>query len=115
MTPVTLFRFSALTFNAHKIHYNREWCREVEGHRDVVVHGPLNLVHMVDFWRDVHFNGDEETMPRKVVYRATSPLYVGEGYRIVMEEEREGISEVRIVDGYGNVSMVGRIERFQGE
>ena len=26
-TPVTLFRFSALTFNAHKIHYNREWCR----------------------------------------------------------------------------------------
>jgi hydroxyacyl-ACP dehydratase HTD2-like protein with hotdog domain len=112
VTPVTLFRFSALTFNAHKIHYNREWCREVEGHRDLVVHGPLNLVHMVDFWRDVHFSGDGEAMPRRVVYRATSPLYVGEGYRIVMEEEREGVSEVRIVDGYGNVSMVGRIERF---
>jgi hypothetical protein len=31
----------------------------------------------------------------------------------VMDEERERVSEVRIVDGYGNVSMVGRIERFQ--
>ncbi len=113
MTPVTLFRFSALTFNGHKIHYNREWCREVEGHRDLVVHGPLNLIHMVDFWRDMMGNGDEEFMPKRVVYRATSPLYAGEPYRIVMDEESEGVSEVRIVDGYGNVSMVGRIERFQ--
>jgi hydroxyacyl-ACP dehydratase HTD2-like protein with hotdog domain len=114
-TPVTLFRFSALTFNGHKIHYNREWCREVEGHRDLVVHGPLNLVHMVDFWRDVLAGGDAEFVPKRVVYRATGPLYAGEPYRIVMDEEREGVSEVRIVDGYGNVAMVGRIERFQGD
>ena len=115
MTPVTLFRFSALTFNGHKIHYNREWCREVEGHRELVVHGPLNLVCMVDFWRDVIAGGDEECVPRRVVYRATGPLYAGEEYRIVMEEEREGVSEVRIVDGFGNVCVVGRIERFQGQ
>jgi hydroxyacyl-ACP dehydratase HTD2-like protein with hotdog domain len=111
-TPVALFRFSALTFNGHKIHYNREWCREVEGHRDLVVHGPLNLIHMVDFWRDVVGGGDDECMPKSVIYRATSPLYAGERYRIVMGEETERVSEVRIVDGYGNVSMVGRIERF---
>lgn len=111
-TPVSLFRFSALTFNGHKIHYNRAWCQEVEGHRDLVVHGPLNLIHMVDFWRDVVGSGDEEFVPKKVVYRATGPVYVGEGYRIVMEEEKEGISEVRIVGGFGNVCMVGRIERF---
>jgi hydroxyacyl-ACP dehydratase HTD2-like protein with hotdog domain len=113
MTPVTLFRFSALTFNGHKIHYDREWCREVEGHRDVVVHGPLNLIHMVDFWRDVLGHGDAEFVPKSVVYRATSPLYAGEPYRIVMDEEKEGVSDVRIVDAYGNVSMVGKIERFQ--
>lgn len=106
-TPVTLFRFSALTFNAHKIHYNREWCREVEGHRDLVVHGPLNLINMVDFWRDVR-GGD--IFPKKITYRATSPLYAGEKYRVVMDEEENKVTAVKIVDSYGNTSMVGKIE-----
>lgn len=39
--PVTLFRYSALTFNGHRIHYDRLYCREVEGYPDLVVHGPL--------------------------------------------------------------------------
>lgn len=52
-TPASLFRFSALTFNAHRIHYDPDWCRTVEGHRDCVVHGPLNLIPVVDLWRDV--------------------------------------------------------------
>ncbi|PSS22236.1 hypothetical protein M430DRAFT_41009 [Amorphotheca resinae ATCC 22711] len=106
-TPVTLFRFSALTFNAHKIHYNREWCREVEGHRDLVVHGPLNLINMVNLWRDVRGGN---AVPRKISYRATSPLYAGEKYRVVMDEEREKVTEVRIVDSYGKIGMVGQIE-----
>ncbi|EPE35174.1 Thioesterase/thiol ester dehydrase-isomerase [Glarea lozoyensis ATCC 20868] len=104
-SPVTLFRFSALTFNAHKIHYNREWCREVEGHRDLVVHGPLNLVHMVDLWRDM--NG---RWPRRVTYRNTKPVYVGERYRILMDEERGAGTECRLVDDFGGLGMVGRVE-----
>ena len=106
-TPVTLFRFSALTFNAHKIHYNREWCREVEGHRDLVVHGPLNLINMVNLWRDVQ---GKDTVPKKITYRATSPLYAEERYRVLMDEEKNRVSEVRIVDRYGKTSMVGQIE-----
>jgi hydroxyacyl-ACP dehydratase HTD2-like protein with hotdog domain len=105
---VTLFRFSALTFNGHKIHYDKEWCRQVEGHRDCVVHGPLNLVNMVDFWRDV--NGGS-SFPKRITYRATSPLYAGEKYRIVMDEEKEKVMDVRVVDSYGQVGMVGQIER----
>ena len=106
-TPVTLFRFSALTFNAHKIHYNKEWCNLVEGHRNLVVHGPLNLINMVNFWRDIR-GGD--AVPNQIKYRATSPLYAGEKYRVVMDEEKEKVTEVRIVDSYGKVSMVGQIE-----
>jgi hydroxyacyl-ACP dehydratase HTD2-like protein with hotdog domain len=106
-TPVTLFRFSALTFNAHKIHYNKEWCREVEGHRDLVVHGPLNLINMVNFWRDVRGGS---ALPRKITYRATNPLYAGEKYRVVMNEETDTVAEVKIVDSYGKVAMVGQIE-----
>jgi hydroxyacyl-ACP dehydratase HTD2-like protein with hotdog domain len=106
-TPVTLFRFSALTFNGHKIHYNREWCREVEGHRDLVVHGPLNLINMVNLWRDVQ---GRDVVPKKVTYRATSPLYAGEKYRVIMDEEKGKVSEVKIIDSYGKTSMVGQIE-----
>ncbi|KAB8294024.1 hypothetical protein EYC80_009483 [Monilinia laxa] len=125
-THISLFRFSALTFNAHKIHFNREWCREVEGHRDCVVHGPLNLIHMVDFWGEVmsqtrglplqeRSKSDERDgifVPKRVTYRATSPLYVGETYRILMEEEGEKVMGVKIVDGFGRVGMLGRIERW---
>jgi 3-methylfumaryl-CoA hydratase len=38
---VKLFRFSALTFNGHRIHYDRDYARHEEGYRDLVVHGPL--------------------------------------------------------------------------
>jgi hydroxyacyl-ACP dehydratase HTD2-like protein with hotdog domain len=105
---VTLFRFSALTFNSHKIHYDKEWCQKVEGHRDCVVHGPLNLVNIVDFWRDIDGGS---ALPKRITYRATSPLYAGEKYRIVMDEEKEKITDVRVVDSYGQVGMVGQIER----
>ncbi len=40
-SEVTLFRYSALTFNGHRIHYDRDYARDVEGHGGLVVHGPL--------------------------------------------------------------------------
>jgi len=40
-TPTLLFRYSALTFNGHRIHYDRDYAREVEGYGGLVVHGPL--------------------------------------------------------------------------
>jgi hypothetical protein len=64
---------------------------------------------MVDFWRDIRGG---TTFPKKVVYRATSPLYVGERYRIVMYEENEKVTEVRIVDSYGKTGMTALIESF---
>jgi len=73
----------------------------------LVVHGPLNLINMVDFWRDVRGG---EGFPKKITYRATSPLYAGEKYRVVMDEEENKITSVKIFDSYGNTSMIGRIE-----
>ena len=111
-TEVSLFRFSALTFNGHKIHYSKEWCREVEGHRHCVVHGPLNLINMLDFWRDIKGEGE---VPRGISYRAMAPLYVGEGYRLCMERSKEEDEdgdqkwEAEIWDSFGNVGMRGTI------
>lgn len=43
----TLFRYSALTFNGHRIHYDRPYARRVEKYEDVVVHGPLLAQHLM--------------------------------------------------------------------
>lgn len=43
-----LFRYSALTFNAHRIHYDRAYARDVEGYEGLVVHGPLTATLMAD-------------------------------------------------------------------
>jgi 3-methylfumaryl-CoA hydratase len=50
--PILLFRFSALTFNSHRIHYDRAWAMDVEGYPGLVVHGPLTSTLLVDFARD---------------------------------------------------------------
>ena len=49
--PVLLFRYSALTFNGHRIHYDRSYATEVEGYPGLVVHGPLIATLMADLAR----------------------------------------------------------------
>ena len=103
-SPVSLFRFSALTFNAHMIHYSRPWCRAVEGHKDIVVHGPLNLINMLDFWRDEQAN--DYMIPRSIRYRATAPFYAGEKYRALLERDAETTSiKIWGHDGKGDVRV----------
>jgi hydroxyacyl-ACP dehydratase HTD2-like protein with hotdog domain len=117
---VTLFRFSALTFNGHRIHYDKPWAVGVEGHRNVVVHGPLNLISMLDLWRDKVAEsrvGVPETgvvMPASIGYRATSPVYAGEGYRIILDKEPaiDGATSVNVVSDDGSVCMKGSIKAF---
>ncbi|KAF2196649.1 hypothetical protein GQ43DRAFT_435831 [Delitschia confertaspora ATCC 74209] len=108
----TLFRFSALTFNGHKIHYSRKWCRDVEGHRDCVVHGPLNLINMLDFWRD-NRGGDSEIVPMSIAYRALSPLYTGEKYCMLLSKNLDAnnnsVWEEEVWDRFGKLAMKGTI------
>jgi 3-methylfumaryl-CoA hydratase len=52
--PVLLFRFSALTFNSHRIHYDYRWATETEGYPGLVVHGPLTTALLIDFARDAN-------------------------------------------------------------
>ncbi len=49
--PVMLFRFSALTFNGHRIHYDRPYAQDVEKYPGLVVHGPLTATLMIDLCR----------------------------------------------------------------
>ncbi|KAJ5923790.1 hypothetical protein N7466_007977 [Penicillium verhagenii] len=110
-TPVTLFRFSALTFNPHKIHYSLPWARDVEGHKDIVVHGPLNLISIMDLWRDTQGKKIDSSLafPRHISYRATSPLYAGDEYSIKLEDNGDR-SRVQIVGLGGVIAMKAEIE-----
>ena len=112
-TDVTLFRFSALTFNAHKIHWSPDWCRRVEGHRNSVVHGPLNLINMLDLWRDTTRKDDASAVPKSIAYRVMSPLYVDEPYRILLDKddtnEKTNCWRAEIWDSFGKTSMKGSI------
>ncbi|WP_269502706.1 MaoC family dehydratase N-terminal domain-containing protein [Burkholderia sp. IMCC1007] len=48
-----LFRYSALTFNGHRIHYDADYCRDVEGYSNLVIHGPLNATLLAAFAQEV--------------------------------------------------------------
>lgn len=49
----TLFRYSALTFNGHRIHYDVDYCRQVEGYDNLVIHGPLNATMLAGLAQQV--------------------------------------------------------------
>jgi 3-methylfumaryl-CoA hydratase len=68
---VLLFRYSALTFNSHRIHYDRRYVTEVEGYPGLVVHGPLLATLLADLLRR---HGVGETL-RKFEFRARQPLF----------------------------------------
>lgn len=69
--PVTLFRYSALTFNSHRIHYDADYCRQHEGYPDLVVHGPLTATLLLDL-----FYHQFPTQPiTHFAYRGVSPLF----------------------------------------
>ena len=65
-----LFRYSALTFNSHRIHYDRRYVTEVEGYPGLVVHGPLIATILLDLLR--------RNLPHighRFSFRAVRPLY----------------------------------------
>ena len=103
--PVLLFRFSALTFNSHRIHYDRTWATEVEGYPGLVVHGPLTTTLLVDFARD-HNPG------RRVVAYATqarAPLFDTAPFELRGRPSAKGC-ECWAVTPEGTIAMSADIE-----
>ncbi|KAF1942085.1 hypothetical protein EJ02DRAFT_183432 [Clathrospora elynae] len=91
LTPnrALLFRFSALTFNAHRIHLDRDFARDVEGHRNLLVHGPLALTLMLQVLTNyvtTHTKGEQ--VVESIEYRNLAPLYCDEEMRICGLEKK---------------------------
>lgn len=73
VTPssVMLFRYSALTFNGHRIHYDRDYCRDIENYPGLVFHGPLTATLLVDLAIANHRN----RVLQSFAFRAVAPLF----------------------------------------
>jgi 3-methylfumaryl-CoA hydratase len=71
-TSTTLFRYSALTFNGHRIHYDVDYCREVEGYGNLVIHGPLSATVLAGFAQDIAGKSI-----KKFRYRGLQPSLIG--------------------------------------
>lgn len=72
----TLFRYSALTFNGHRIHYDADYARDVEGYPGLVVHGPLLAQHLM-------LMAEERQGPlTRFAFRATAPLCLPDGAQL---------------------------------
>jgi 3-methylfumaryl-CoA hydratase len=75
---VQLFRYSALTFNGHRIHYDRDYARDVEGYPGLVVHGPYTATLLADHFLRHRPNACVGTL----TFRARRPLFEGSAFEL---------------------------------
>ena len=93
---VMLARFSALTFNGHRIHYDLPYAQDVEGYPERVVHGPLTALMLAEMVRIQA--GLRVTTFR---FRARAPLYLGDGWRLRGTRDGVGAVSLTAYDGVG--------------
>ena len=82
-----LFRFSALTFNSHRIHYDLPYATQEEGYRGLVVHGPLTATLLLQLAQSER--GDNALA--SFAFRGTSPAICGEALHLVMRGQSQEI------------------------
>jgi 3-methylfumaryl-CoA hydratase len=99
--PVMLFRYSALTFNGHRIHYDHPYVTQVEGYAGLVVHGPLIATLLLDLL--------ERERPQAIVqefsFRAVAPLFDTAPFFICGAEEEAGKAVLWAENESGELSM----------
>jgi len=97
---VLLFRYSALTFNAHRIHYDRRYATEVEVYPGLVVHGPLIATLLMDLLR----RHEPAANVARFSFRAVSPLFDTGPFTVCGEAEGKAVA-LWAKDADGNLAM----------
>lgn len=98
--PVLLFRYSALTFNSHRIHYDRDFAMQKEGYGGLVVHGPLTATLLLDLlYREM-----PEAQLVKFQFRGISPLFDND---VIHLQGRRDDQKIRLwaLNGAGELAM----------
>ena len=103
---VLLFRYSALTFNGHRIHYDRRYVTEVEGYPGLIVHGPLLATVLAGFGGR-QFAGREA---KSFAFRALKPVFDLNPFDICGRPDGSDAAELWVRDFEGHRTMAARIE-----
>ena len=101
-----LFRFSALTFNAHRIHYDRPYAIQEEGYPGLVVHGPLTAMLLLKLVRD-----NTSRSVTAFSFRGVSPLFDSSPFRLVASPSETGLElEAQGPDGKTAVTASAELQ-----
>jgi 3-methylfumaryl-CoA hydratase len=104
-SDVLLFRYSALTFNSHRIHYDRRYATQTEGYPGLVVHGPLVATLLLDLVRR-HM---AEANVTRFEFRAIRPLFDTSPFKVCAKPEGDGKSiSLWAADGDGGLAMTAK-------
>jgi 3-methylfumaryl-CoA hydratase len=98
--PVLLFRYSALTGNPHRIHYDADFCRAHEGYPGVVVHGPLTATLLMDMAGEMAGGALS-----RFSFRATAALFCREEITLAGWRAEDGTLSLRALTPAGAVAM----------
>ncbi|MDC7790030.1 MaoC family dehydratase N-terminal domain-containing protein [Rhodoplanes sp. TEM] len=101
LDPVLLFRFSALTFNGHRIHYDLPYARETEKYPGLVLHGPLQALLLLEAAR----RHAPDRMPARYTFRAVYPLFGHDRLTLMGVARPDGGHDLFTVNGDGHVGM----------
>ncbi len=100
--PVLLFRYSAITFNSHRIHYDQPYVTGVEGYAGLVVHGPIQATLIMNIIATL--SGGE---PIRLDYRGLAPLIAGEAFQVKAKRLDDGAIAAWTEGADGRVRMEG--------
>ena len=104
--PTLLFRYSALTFNGHRIHYDRDYARDVEGYGGLVVHGPLLATMMVG----LAGRAKPDRTVSRFEFRGLRPIVDTERFSVCGQPDGGDAMAVWVANGDGLLAMRGRTE-----
>jgi 3-methylfumaryl-CoA hydratase len=99
--PVLLFRFSALTFNGHRIHYDRKYATEVEQYPGLVVHGPLQALLLMESAKK-HNPGKK---PATFNFKAVRPIFDFNKLHIGAKSNPDGSHAIYTANTDSNIGM----------
>jgi 3-methylfumaryl-CoA hydratase len=99
--PVLLFRFSALTFNGHRIHYDRPYAMETEKYPGLVVHGPLQALWLYEAGRATA----PGRMPTRFSFRGLRPLFDFDRISLNGRRREDGGLDLFTTNGDGAIGM----------
>ncbi|MDC0662959.1 FAS1-like dehydratase domain-containing protein [Marinobacter sp. SS21] len=86
--PVMLFRYSALTYNGHRIHYDRDWAVQQEGYPGLVVHGPLTATLLLDLM----YRQLGSVAINVIRFRGVNPLFDTEAFSLHGRRDGDTVS-----------------------